>query len=105
MILPKLGYDGLKGGLISLLYTLPGSFILVSGMGIYFVTSMLVPLHHGYGTLAHADYQHYSSQYRWLSAPASSNGVYVPGFNLAVGRGIVFIAPLRLSHFVAKNIV
>ncbi|TFG70783.1 MAG: DUF4013 domain-containing protein [Anaerolineales bacterium] len=29
--IPKLGLDGLRGGLISLVYTLPGTFILIGG--------------------------------------------------------------------------
>ncbi len=96
----KLGGDGLKGGLISLLYTLPGSIILIGGMIVYFITSLIAPVLMEMG--------------QWHMRTASiifpiTMVISLGTLTLSMFFGILLLMasslalPLALSHFVAKD--
>lgn len=96
----KLWIDGLRGGLISLVYTLPGSLILLGGMGIYFITSMLVPIMMEMGHWHMRTLSVIFPVFMVISIGILTLSMFFGMLLLMVGS---FSLPLALSHFVAED--
>jgi hypothetical protein len=95
----KLGVDGLRYGVVSLVFMLPGFLVYFGGMGLYMVSAMALPMYapmmeHGRGNFA--------------VIPLFFVGSMIIMFvSIFLGMILTFLGaiplPVALAHFVAKD--